>query len=120
MRLRSVGAVLAGVGANVLAIPVDVALMAAGLFAASDTNAGEAQCVLALSYRSAFVVPGGRVTARFAPSSPMTHALVLGGLGVLLASPGAAAPSHLGHHGHPLSPVAVGLPGARLFVRSTT
>ncbi len=66
--------ILRSIGANVLAIPVDVVLMAA-----SDTNAGEAHCVLALS-----------------------------------------SPSHLGHHGYPLSPVAVGLPGARLFVRSTT
>ena len=124
MRLRSVGAVVAGVGANLLAIPIDVALMAAGLFSASDTNTGEAQYLLALAYRSAFAVLGGWVTARLSPSSPRTHALVLGGLGVLLASAGAAAQWHLGHHWYPLSLVAVSLPaslgGAGLFSRSTT
>jgi hypothetical protein len=124
MILRSIGAVVAGVGANLLAIPFDVALMAAGLFAASDPSAGEAQYLLALSYRSAFAVLGGWVTARLAPSSPMTHALVLGGLGVLLASAGAAAQWHLGHHWYPLLLVAVSLPaswgGARLSTRSTT
>jgi hypothetical protein len=122
MRLKSIGAVAAGIGANLLAIPVDLALHAANVFPATPQEMGEGRYALALAYRAAFAVLGGWVAARLAPSSPMKHAWVLGGLGVLLASLGAAAQWGLGHHWYPLSLIALSLPatwaGGRLSTRS--
>jgi hypothetical protein len=118
MRVKSIVAVIAGVGANLLAIPVDLALQSAGVF---PTEA-EGPYALALAYRLAFAVLGGWVTARLAPSSPMKHGWALGLLGVVFASLGAAANWSAGHHWYPLAIIALGLPatvtGARLFVRS--
>jgi hypothetical protein len=39
----------------------------------------------ALVYRSVYIVVGSYIAARFAPSSPMRHALVLGGIEFVLA-----------------------------------
>jgi len=118
MIIKSIVAVVAGVGANMLAIPVDVALQSAGVFPA----AGEGPYALALAYRLAFAVLGGWATARLAPSSPMKHAWVLGALGVLFASLGAAAQWSAGHHWYPLVIIVLSFPatvvGARHFVRS--
>lgn len=118
MMVKSIIAVIAGVGANMLAIPVDVALQAVGVFPA----AGEGPYALALAYRLAFAVVGGWVTARLAPSSPMEHGWILGVVGVVFASLGAAAQWNAGHHWYSLAIVVLSLPatlaGARRFVRS--
>lgn len=118
MIIRSSVAVVAGVGANMLAIPVDVALQSAGVFPA----AGEGPYVLALAYRVAFAALGGWITARLAPSSPMKHGWILGVVGVVFASLGAAAQWSAGHHWYPLAIAVLSLPatlaGARRFVRS--
>lgn len=122
MRMRSIGAVAAGIGANLLAIPVDLALQAAGVFGAEGGQAGASLYALALAYRTAFAVLGGWVTGRLASSSPITHALALGSLGVLLASLGAAAQWDLGPHWYSLALIAISLPatlaGASLSSRS--
>ena len=122
--MKSVGAVLAGVGANLLAIPVDVALSAAGLFSAQGNEGGEAPYAVALAYRLAFAGLGGWVTARLAPSRPLRHGLALGALGMVLASLGAAANWGLGHHWYPLSLIVGGFPatlaGTRLFTGART
>lgn len=118
MILKSIVAVIAGVGANLLAIPVDVALQSAGVFPA----AGDGPYALALAYRLAFAFLGGWVTARLAPSSPVKHGWILGIVGVVFASLGAAAQWNAGHHWYPLAIVALSLPatlaGARYFTRS--
>jgi len=122
MKLKSIGAVAAGIGANLLAIPVDVALHAAHVFPAPDQDSGEGPYAIAVAYRAAFAVLGGWVTARLAPSSPMKHAWMLGGLGVLFAGLGAAGQWHRGHHWYPLLLIALSLPatwaGARVSARS--
>jgi len=41
--------------------------------------------VLATAYRTIFSVAGSYITARLAPNRPMLHALVLGGLGLLVS-----------------------------------
>jgi len=47
--------------------------------------------LLALAYRCLYGVIGGYVTARFAPHSPMRHALVGGAIGFVLSTVGAIA-----------------------------
>ena len=46
---------------------------------------------LATIYRVVFTVFGGYLTAALAPRQPMTHALALGVIGLVVASVGAAA-----------------------------
>jgi hypothetical protein len=122
MNLKSVGAVFAGICANFLAVPVDAIFHAAGVFPAPGQGMSDALFGLAFAYRSALAVLGGWVTARLAPSSPMAHALGLGGVGLLLSTAGTVAQWNLGHHWYPISLIFICLPaswlGARLSHRS--
>ncbi|MBI5495752.1 MAG: hypothetical protein HY904_12075 [Deltaproteobacteria bacterium] len=122
MKLRSVGAVVAGVGANFLAVVLDGIMHASGVFPPLGQDMGDGLFALALAYRTVCAVGGGWVTARLAPFSPVKHALILGGVGMLLSSLGAAAQWNLGHHWYPLSLIAICLPaswaGATLANRS--
>ncbi len=120
--LKSIGAVLAGIAANVLAVPVDLLLQTVNVIPAPGAGLSDGQLALAFCYRAAFAVLGGAVTARLAPASPLAHVLVLGGVGVVLSSAGAVAQWGLGHHWYPLSLIALCLPacwvGARFTSRS--
>jgi hypothetical protein len=120
--MKSVGAMAAGLGANLLAIPVDVVLHAATVFPPQGQDMTDGLYGLALAYRAAFALLGGRAVARLAPGAPMTHAWLLGGLGVLLGTVGAIAQWNLGHHWYPLALIGISLPltiaGARLSTRS--
>jgi len=111
LTLRSVGAVFAGIMANfVIAIPVDLLLHAAGIFPAMSERLTDSLCALAFSYRIIAAIVGGYLAARFAPSSPMKHALILGLIGVLLSSTGAAAMWDQGPHWYPLALIAISIP----------
>lgn len=120
MTPKSIAAVLAGVGMNMLAIPVDAAAQTMGIFSGPDV--AEGPYALALAYRLAFACAGGWLTARLAPSAPHTHGLVLGILGVLFASLGVIAQWQAGHHWYPVSLAVLSLPmtwlGVRIFTRS--
>jgi hypothetical protein len=70
--------------------------------------------LLAFAYRLVFDVGGCYLTARLAPARPMKHALVLGGLGVLLSLTGALAMWNAGPHWYPLALVVSSLPSAWL------
>ena len=70
--------------------------------------------LLASSYRAIFSILGCYITARLAPANPMRHALILGGIGVVLSSLGAIALWDLGHVWYPLSLIALSLPYAWL------
>ena len=122
MKVKSIGAVFAGIAANFLAVPVDAVLHAFNLLPGPNDVSGELPYVLAFSYRFAFAVLGGWVTARLAPAAPMGHALVLSGVGLVLSSLGAAAQWSLGHHWYPLALISICIPaswaGAHLFTRS--
>lgn len=117
MIAKRIVAVVAGVGANMLAIPADLARQSAGVFPA----AADGPYALALAYRLTFAVTGGWVTARLAPSSPMKHGWILGVVGVVFASLGAGAHWNAGHHWYPLAIVVLSLPatlvGAQRFVK---
>lgn len=122
MTRRGIAAVAAGIGINFGAIPVDLALFATHVFAPPEGDTEEGQYAIALAYRVAFAALGGWVAARIALTAPMTHACVLGGLGVLFASLGAAAQWSLGHHWYSLALVALSplatLAGAHVYARS--
>lgn len=80
--MQSIAAILLGLVAVVL-LPVGTAQLL-------DTLGMSAQMgpLVALACRSVYVVLGGYLAARFAPSSPMRHALILGGAWLVLAAVG--------------------------------
>ena len=79
--------------------------------------------LLATAYRAIFAIMGGYVTAKFAPSSPKVHAIVLGALGTLAGIGGIAAyfanPKEMGPIWYPFAVCAIALPcawiGAKLM-----
>ena len=82
--------------------------------------------LLALSYRILYTIAGGYITARLAPHAPMRHAVILGVVGLALASAGAIATTNmqLGPNWYPIALVVTSLPcvwaGARIHLRTTT
>jgi hypothetical protein len=78
--------------------------------------------VLATAYRTVYGVAGSYATARLAPNRPMMHALVLGGLGLVVCVVGSVATwnrgPEFGPHWYPLALVALAMPqswlGAKL------
>jgi hypothetical protein len=90
--VRSVVAVIAGfLVTAVLSLGTDVVLHATGVFPPWFQPMSDSLFVLATFYRIMFTILGGYVTARLAPSTPVRHSLILGGIGFLAASAGAAA-----------------------------
>jgi hypothetical protein len=87
-----VAAVLAGfLVTALLSVVMDAVMHALGVFPPVGQPMSDALFVWATVYRVAFTVLGGYVTAAFAPRRPMTHVLVLGAIGMLAATAGAAA-----------------------------
>jgi hypothetical protein len=70
--------------------------------------------LLALAYRLVYGVVGGWIAARFAPHSPIRHALVLGAIGLALSAAGAVAMWDAGPHWYPISLGLTALPTAWL------
>ena len=72
--------------------------------------------LLALSYRLVYGVLGSWIAARLAPRNPMTHALALGGIGLVLSTLGAIASIKLamGPSWYPIALVLTALPCAWL------
>ncbi|HYP89085.1 MAG TPA: hypothetical protein VEQ59_13055 [Polyangiaceae bacterium] len=125
---RSIGAVVAGfVTILVTHTGTDAVLHATGVYPAAGQVMSDALFALALGYRFCFSVLGAYVTARLAPSRPLKHALVLGGIGVVLSLAGLIATygrgPEFGPFWYPLSLVLVSLPccwlGAKLAARPT-
>ncbi len=120
---RSTGAVLAGfLTVVVLSTAVDAVLHATGVFPPPGQRMSDALFCLATAYRCVFTVLGGYVTARLAPRAPGRHALVLGGIGFLVASLAVVATwgrSDLGPAWYPIMLVVTALPctmaGGKLF-----
>lgn len=84
--LRSIGAILAGLLANIVIVgAIDAALRAASVYPAMFQPMTERQWALALSYRLLFLLAGGYLAARLAPARPMRHALILGLIQTLLS-----------------------------------
>jgi len=104
---RSAVAVLAGLAANVvLAMFADQLMYALGLFPRPPAvSHATGPYILATAYRAGFGVAGSWLAARLAPSHPMRHALILGGIGLVLCTAGlvAALSMDLGPVWYPLA-----------------
>jgi hypothetical protein len=124
--LRRAGAVLAGLFAIfVVTSAVDAILHATGVFPPYDAPPmSDALFAVAFAYRVVISIAGAALTARLAPDRPVQHALVLGGIGIVLSLLGAVAFWHKGPHWYPLLLAATALPcaylGGRLGARQSS
>jgi hypothetical protein len=105
-------------------IGTDAVMHATGVFLpAGNPMFDTGQLLIASIYRGIYSIIGCYIAARLAPRNPMRHALVLGGIGVLLSTAGAIAMWDYGPAWYPLSLIALSLPyawlGGKLFVRKT-
>jgi hypothetical protein len=120
---RSLLAVFAGLISNVvLSTATDLVLVAAGVFPPladfgrpelfSDSLLG-----LALVYRTVYGVFGCWLTARLAPTRPMTHSLSLGAIGFVVGVIGAVVTWGTWTSWYSLAIIATTLPSAWLGAR---
>ena len=112
---RGIVAVLAGLLAIViLSVGTDEVLHAAGIFPPWGQPVGEGLLLLATIYRTLYSVAGSYLTARLAPSRPVGHALVLGGIGLVLGTLGAVATWNkgpaFGPHWYPVALIVLAVP----------
>ena len=113
--LRSILAVLAGlVFIFVVTTLTDVVMHATGIFPPWFEPMDTPLWVLALAYRIIYGVGGGYITARLAPNRPALHAVVLGVIGVVLSTFGAAATwnkgPEFGPQWFPISLILISIP----------
>lgn len=85
-------AVIAGFVATVIgSTATDALLEATHVFPRSPQAMTDAMFAIASTYRGAFTILGGHVTARLAPDRPMLHAAILAGIGLLAGMAGVFA-----------------------------
>lgn len=115
---RSVLAVFAGLLANVvLSSATDLLMVAVGVFPplsefGRPESFTDSMLLFALLYRTVYGVLGCYLTARLAPTRPMTHALALGTIGVVVGVVGAVATWDTWTAWYSLAIIAVPLPSA--------
>jgi hypothetical protein len=91
-KVRSTGAVLAGLMSVVLITTLTDGLMhATGIFPPFGQAMAGSLFLLALGYRTVYGLAGGYLAAQFAPQSPIKHAVVLGSIGLILSIAGTVA-----------------------------
>jgi hypothetical protein len=116
-RLRSIGALLAGLIVGViLSIGTDILMYAIGVLPRLGQPAGNNPLLLATAYRTVYGIAGSYIAGRLAPNRPMGHALALGVLGLVVSIVGAAVtwnwqPS-LGPHWYPVALAVLAIPTA--------
>jgi hypothetical protein len=112
---RSALAILAGLATVVvLSHAVDHVMHTTGIYPAYGQTMSDGLFLFALAYRCLIAVLGCLVTAALAPARPMRHALILGGIGTVLATLGAIAMWGAGPAWYPLALVASAMPCAWL------
>jgi len=88
--MKSFLAVLAGLVATiVLSVGVDVLLVSTGLLPAKSADYTDMHWAVITGYRVVIAIFGCWLAARLAPSKPMNHALITGGIGMCIAIAGA-------------------------------
>ena len=117
--LRSIGAVVAGLLVVViLSIGTDAVMHATNIFPPLGERMTNGLFLLATVYRSVYGVAGSYLAARLAPDRPMTHALLLGFIGVVVSLAGLVvtwnAGPELGPRWYPIALVVTALPCAWL------
>jgi hypothetical protein len=125
--MKSAWAVIAGVLFIVIGSTLaDVVFHFAGLFPPLGQPLGEGHAAFATCYRFVISVAGAWLTARLAPSRPMRHALILGGIGLVLGLIGVAATwnLNLGPRWYAIALAALAIPqcwlGGWIYDRSRT
>jgi hypothetical protein len=113
----SIGAVLAGlVVIVVLDNLIDLILHTTGIYPPMWSAMADTLYLLAIAYRTVDGILGCYVAARLAPNRPLSHALALGVIGVILSGLGAVATWNAGPEfgpaWYPLTLVAISLPCA--------
>ena len=117
---RTGGSVLAVVAGMLTVVALDLGidsiLHATGVYPPWGKPMAERLFLLAMAYRIADGITGGYVAARLAPSRPLLHAMILGGIGVVLSLAGAIATWNkgLGPKWFPVALIALALPCARI------
>ena len=102
---------------------VDIVLHLTRVFPPLDQPIDDMQAMLATSYRIVIGIGGAWLTARLAPSKPMTHVMWLGAIGTLLAAIAVVATwnSGLRPRWYPVAIAALAIPqswaGGRLAAR---
>lgn len=119
---RSIGAVLAGfIAVFILSLGTDQLMHVLDIYppwgeAMLDTGL----LSLALGYRIVYGIAGGYIVARLAPRNPMRHALVMGGIGLVLSVAGGIAMWEMGAHWYAVAVALTALPcawiGGWLFI----
>ncbi|MBU1776368.1 MAG: hypothetical protein KJ899_06980, partial [Gammaproteobacteria bacterium] len=111
---RSFGAVLAGfIAVFILSLATDQLFHMLEVFppwGQPTTDTGP--LLLALTYRIVYGIAGGYIVARLAPRNPMRHALVMGGIGLVLSVAGGIAMWDMGAHWYPVAVALTALPCA--------
>ena len=113
MNWKSTWAVVAGVlFIIVVTTAVDIVLHLAGVFPPMEQPIDDKLALLATAYRVVISVAGAWLTARLAPEKPMQHALILGGVGVVLGLVGVALTWNkgLGPRWYPIALVVLAVP----------
>jgi hypothetical protein len=89
---RSVGAIAAGfVLTAALSLGMDLIMHAIGVFPAWGEPMSNGLFAWATIYRIVFTVLGGYVTAALAPRRPMSHVMIGGAIGIVVATIGVVA-----------------------------
>lgn len=121
---KSIGAVLAGfIVVVILSIGTDIILETLGILPPQTQPEAYVWWMLlvALIYRTIYTVMGGYVTAKLSPQRPMKHAVILGILGTVAGTAGAAANWNLGNHWYPVALAVLALPstwwGGKLYAK---
>jgi hypothetical protein len=112
---KSIRAVLAGLVFIVIThTTTDAVLQTAGVLPKGNLFVGIRLILIVITYRAIFSLIGCYLTARLAPNNPMTHALTLGLVGLLLSSVGAIVAADLGPAWYAWTLAAISLPIAWL------
>jgi uncharacterized membrane protein len=121
--LKSIGAVLAGlIFIGVTHSAIDAILESIGVLPKGNLYVSTSLIVFVIFYRAVFSLIGCYLTAKLAPTSPMRHALILGGIGTVLSAVGAVvtADMNLGPAWYAWSLVVIALPvswlGGKLYL----
>jgi MFS-type transporter involved in bile tolerance (Atg22 family) len=122
--LKSIGAVFAGLlFIGVTHSAIDAILESAGILPKGNLYVSAPLILFVIFYRAVFSLIGCHLTAKLAPSNPVKHALILGGIGTVLSAVGAivTADMNLGPAWYAWSLVGIALPvawlGGKLYVR---
>lgn len=120
--LKSIGAVFAGMlTIVVLSTATDALLEKLGIFPPLEKGLFIPwMLALALVYRSVYAIAGGFITAMLAPNRPMQHAIILGGIGVVISIIGVFVAWDMSPHWYPIALVLTALPCTWLGGRTKT